>query len=103
MRCTGTTFRQPQVQLRRAPRRSRRPARCSTSHDPVPVPSAGRWREARISRASFAVRATVPTVQMNLLFDDIEVIETAGDPAAIEVRGIAYDSRRVEPGDLFCC
>jgi UDP-N-acetylmuramoyl-L-alanyl-D-glutamate--2,6-diaminopimelate ligase len=40
---------------------------------------------------------------MNLLFDDIEVIETAGDPAAIDVRGIAYDSRRVEPGDLFCC
>jgi UDP-N-acetylmuramoyl-L-alanyl-D-glutamate--2,6-diaminopimelate ligase len=40
---------------------------------------------------------------MNLLFDDIEVIETAGDPAAVDVRGIAYDSRRVVPGDLFCC
>jgi UDP-N-acetylmuramoyl-L-alanyl-D-glutamate--2,6-diaminopimelate ligase len=49
------------------------------------------------------VRATVPTVQMNLLFDDIEVIETAGDPAAVDVRGIAHDSRRVVPGDLFCC
>jgi UDP-N-acetylmuramoyl-L-alanyl-D-glutamate--2,6-diaminopimelate ligase len=45
----------------------------------------------------------VRTVQMNLLFDDIEVIETAGDPAAVDVRGIAHDSRRVEPGDLFCC
>jgi len=42
-------------------------------------------------------------VQMNLLFDDIEVIETAGDPATVEVRGIAQDSRRVVPGDLFCC
>ncbi len=40
---------------------------------------------------------------MSLLFDDIEVIETAGDPAAIDVRGIAHDSRRVVPGDLFCC
>jgi UDP-N-acetylmuramoyl-L-alanyl-D-glutamate--2,6-diaminopimelate ligase len=40
---------------------------------------------------------------MNLLFDDIEVIETAGDPAAVDVRGIAQDSRRVVPGDLFCC
>ncbi len=40
---------------------------------------------------------------MNLLFDDIEVIETAGDPAAVDVRGIAHDSRRVVPGDLFCC
>jgi len=45
----------------------------------------------------------VPTVQMNLLFDDIEVIETAGDPTAVDVRGIAHDSRRVVPGDLFCC
>jgi UDP-N-acetylmuramoyl-L-alanyl-D-glutamate--2,6-diaminopimelate ligase len=42
-------------------------------------------------------------VQMNLLFDDIEVIETSGDPAAVDVRGIAHDSRRVVPGDLFCC
>jgi UDP-N-acetylmuramoyl-L-alanyl-D-glutamate--2,6-diaminopimelate ligase len=49
------------------------------------------------------VRATVRMVQMNLLFDDIEVIETSGDPAAVDVRGIAYDSRRVVPGDLFCC
>jgi UDP-N-acetylmuramoyl-L-alanyl-D-glutamate--2,6-diaminopimelate ligase len=40
---------------------------------------------------------------MNLLFDDIEVIETAGDPTAVDVRGIAHDSRRVVPGDLFCC
>jgi UDP-N-acetylmuramoyl-L-alanyl-D-glutamate--2,6-diaminopimelate ligase len=40
---------------------------------------------------------------MNLLFDDIEVIETAGDLSAVDVRGIAHDSRRVVPGDLFCC
>jgi UDP-N-acetylmuramoyl-L-alanyl-D-glutamate--2,6-diaminopimelate ligase len=40
---------------------------------------------------------------MNLLFDETTVLETAGDPARAEVRGIAYDSRRVQPGDLFCC
>ena len=26
-----------------------------------------------------------------------------GDPAVVEVGGIAHDSRRVVPGDLFCC
>ena len=40
---------------------------------------------------------------MNLLFDDIEVIETVGDPGAVDISGIAHDSRRVIPGDLFCC
>jgi UDP-N-acetylmuramoyl-L-alanyl-D-glutamate--2,6-diaminopimelate ligase len=45
----------------------------------------------------------VRTVPMNLLFDDIEVIETVGDPAEVEIAGIAHDSRRVLPGDLFCC
>jgi len=40
---------------------------------------------------------------MNLLFDDIEVVETLGDPSAVEIAGIAHDSRRVVPGDLFCC
>jgi UDP-N-acetylmuramoyl-L-alanyl-D-glutamate--2,6-diaminopimelate ligase len=43
------------------------------------------------------------TVPMNLLFDDIEVIETVGDPSVVEIAGIAHDSRRVVPGDLFCC
>jgi UDP-N-acetylmuramoyl-L-alanyl-D-glutamate--2,6-diaminopimelate ligase len=43
------------------------------------------------------------TVPMNLLFDDIEVIETVGDPSAVDIAGIAHDSRRVVPGDLFCC
>ncbi len=43
------------------------------------------------------------TVPMNLLFDDIEVIESVGDPATVDVGGISHDSRRVVPGDLFCC
>jgi UDP-N-acetylmuramoyl-L-alanyl-D-glutamate--2,6-diaminopimelate ligase len=54
-------------------------------------------------RARVAVAATMRTVQMNLLFDDIEVIESAGDPTTVDISGIAHDSRRVVPGDLFCC
>jgi UDP-N-acetylmuramoyl-L-alanyl-D-glutamate--2,6-diaminopimelate ligase len=46
---------------------------------------------------------TEPTVPMNLLFDDIEVIETVGDPSIVDVGGISHDSRRVVPGDIFCC
>jgi UDP-N-acetylmuramoyl-L-alanyl-D-glutamate--2,6-diaminopimelate ligase len=45
----------------------------------------------------------MPTMPMNLLFDDIEVIESVGDPSAVDIAGIAHDSRRVVPGDLFCC
>ncbi len=40
---------------------------------------------------------------MNLLFDDVEVIESMGNPTAVLVGGISHDSRRVVPGDLFCC
>ena len=43
------------------------------------------------------------TVPMNLLFDDIEVVESVGDPSTVLVGGITHDSRRVVPGDLFCC
>jgi UDP-N-acetylmuramoyl-L-alanyl-D-glutamate--2,6-diaminopimelate ligase len=40
---------------------------------------------------------------MNLLFDDIDVIDSVGDPSTVDVGGISHDSRRVVPGDLFCC
>jgi UDP-N-acetylmuramoyl-L-alanyl-D-glutamate--2,6-diaminopimelate ligase len=42
---------------------------------------------------------------MNLLLDrlDHDVLETLGDPRAVEISGVAHDSRRVEPGDLFVC
>jgi UDP-N-acetylmuramoyl-L-alanyl-D-glutamate--2,6-diaminopimelate ligase len=43
------------------------------------------------------------TVPMNLLLDDIDVLETVGDPSTVDVGGVAHDSRRVVPGDLFCC
>jgi UDP-N-acetylmuramoyl-L-alanyl-D-glutamate--2,6-diaminopimelate ligase len=43
------------------------------------------------------------TLPMTLLFDDIDVLEAVGDPSSVVVGGIAHDSRRVVPGDLFCC
>jgi len=52
------------------------------------------------------VRAHVPrqlSVRMSLLLDDIDVLETSGDPDSVEVLGIEHDSRAVKPGDLFCC
>src|SRR5215469_8541179 len=60
-------------------------------------------RTAQGATACNAVGSTMRTVPMNLLFDDIDVLETVGDPSAVEVGGISHDSRRVVPGDLFCC
>jgi UDP-N-acetylmuramoyl-L-alanyl-D-glutamate--2,6-diaminopimelate ligase len=42
-------------------------------------------------------------VRMTRLLDEIDVLETSGDLDAVEVLGIEHDSRRVVPGDLFCC
>ena len=42
-------------------------------------------------------------VQMNLLLDEIDVLETAGDPRTVDVVGVTHDSRKVDPGDLFFC
>jgi UDP-N-acetylmuramoyl-L-alanyl-D-glutamate--2,6-diaminopimelate ligase len=44
-----------------------------------------------------------PIVHMDRLLREVEVIEAYGDPASTEVTSIAFDSRRVEPGALFCC
>jgi UDP-N-acetylmuramoyl-L-alanyl-D-glutamate--2,6-diaminopimelate ligase len=40
---------------------------------------------------------------MNRLLNEVAVLETTGDPAAVEVVGIEHDSRKVGPGDLFVC
>jgi UDP-N-acetylmuramoyl-L-alanyl-D-glutamate--2,6-diaminopimelate ligase len=45
----------------------------------------------------------LPPVQMNLLLDDVDLLETAGDLASADVQGVEHDSRRVVAGDLFCC
>ena len=44
-----------------------------------------------------------PIVRMDRLLREVEVIEAYGDAASTEVTAIAFDSRRVEPGALFCC
>ena len=44
-----------------------------------------------------------PTVRMDRLLEEVEVVEAYGDPAATEVTAIEFDSRRVGPGALFCC
>ena len=85
----------------RQPRRPRHRTRPRTSRDLSRHAHCG--RVAGVSEACNAVGSTMPRVPMNLLFDDIEVIESVGDPSAVEVSGISHDSRRVVPGDLFCC
>jgi UDP-N-acetylmuramoyl-L-alanyl-D-glutamate--2,6-diaminopimelate ligase len=40
---------------------------------------------------------------MNRLLDEVDVLETVGDPRAVDVSGIEHDSRRTAPGDLFVC
>jgi UDP-N-acetylmuramoyl-L-alanyl-D-glutamate--2,6-diaminopimelate ligase len=40
---------------------------------------------------------------MNLLLAVVDVLELKGLPAAVAVHDVVYDSRAVEPGDLFCC
>ncbi len=40
---------------------------------------------------------------MTLLLDEIDVVETSGDPDAVDVAGVEHDSRCVSPGALFCC
>ncbi|HVC15646.1 MAG TPA: UDP-N-acetylmuramoyl-L-alanyl-D-glutamate--2,6-diaminopimelate ligase [Acidimicrobiales bacterium] len=40
---------------------------------------------------------------MTLLLGDIDVLETSGDPDAVDVDAVEHDSRQVVPGTLFCC
>ncbi len=40
---------------------------------------------------------------MTLLLDDIDMLGTSGDPSGVDVSGVEHDSRRVSPGELFCC
>lgn len=41
-------------------------------------------------------------VELRDLFDSVETLGVRGDDG-VDVTGIAHDSRRVTPGDLFCC
>lgn len=42
-------------------------------------------------------------MELDHLLDGIDVIETQGDPAGVDVDDVVFDSRRVGPGALFCC
>ena len=42
-------------------------------------------------------------MRFDRLLGDVHVLERRGDPDAVEIGSIAYDSRAVEPGALFCC
>jgi UDP-N-acetylmuramoyl-L-alanyl-D-glutamate--2,6-diaminopimelate ligase len=40
---------------------------------------------------------------MNRLLHDVAIIDTRGDPASVDIRSVAFDSRQVVAGALFCC
>ncbi|HEX3459365.1 MAG TPA: UDP-N-acetylmuramoyl-L-alanyl-D-glutamate--2,6-diaminopimelate ligase [Acidimicrobiales bacterium] len=42
-------------------------------------------------------------MRVKLLLADVDVIETRGSPGDVDVDGVVFDSRRVQPGSLFCC
>ena len=42
-------------------------------------------------------------MRLERLLDDVHVLERRGDPEPVEVTSIAYDSRAVAAGALFCC
>ena len=42
-------------------------------------------------------------MRLDRLLDDVDVLGVRGDPPATEVTGVAYDSRAVRAGNLFCC
>jgi UDP-N-acetylmuramoyl-L-alanyl-D-glutamate--2,6-diaminopimelate ligase len=42
-------------------------------------------------------------MRLDRLLGDLDVLECRGDPASVDVASVAYDSRNVRPGALFCC
>ena len=42
-------------------------------------------------------------MRLDRLLGDVPVLERRGDPTSVVVRSVAFDSRRVAPGALFCC
>ena len=42
-------------------------------------------------------------MRVKQLLADVEVTETRGSPGDVEVTSVAFDSRRVQAGSLFCC
>ena len=42
-------------------------------------------------------------MRMDLLLEEVEVVQSVGDVASVEVTSVELDSRHVVPGALFCC
>ncbi|HVL03052.1 MAG TPA: Mur ligase domain-containing protein, partial [Acidimicrobiales bacterium] len=42
-------------------------------------------------------------MRLDRLIDELDVMGTLGPVEELEVTSVAHDSRRVEPGALFCC
>jgi UDP-N-acetylmuramoyl-L-alanyl-D-glutamate--2,6-diaminopimelate ligase len=42
-------------------------------------------------------------VRLDRLLGQVDVLETRGDPARVDVRAIAFNTAEVVPGALFCC
>jgi len=40
---------------------------------------------------------------MDRLLEEVGVVEVLGDPAAVEITSVEFDSRSARPGSLFCC
>jgi UDP-N-acetylmuramoyl-L-alanyl-D-glutamate--2,6-diaminopimelate ligase len=47
--------------------------------------------------------AGIPPVRMDLLLREIDTVATRGELSDVEIESVEFDSRRVEPGALFCC
>ncbi|HVB93169.1 MAG TPA: Mur ligase domain-containing protein, partial [Acidimicrobiales bacterium] len=40
---------------------------------------------------------------MNQLLREVDIAEIRGDASRVEISGVDFDSRLVQPGSLFCC
>ena len=72
-----------------------RSARSPSSRFPI-------WRSRRTRPEPPRWRPRIASMELRELLAGVAVAEIAGD-GETEIAGLAYDSRRVEPGDLFFC
>src|SRR5205807_6534688 len=58
--------------------------------------------QVRPDTRSSQVRIVGP-VRLDRLLGQVNVLETRGDPAGVDVRAIAFNAAEVVPGALYCC
>jgi UDP-N-acetylmuramoyl-L-alanyl-D-glutamate--2,6-diaminopimelate ligase len=54
-------------------------------------------------RLHATARSRSRSVPLAALLEDVEVLVTMGDLGAVSVSDVAFDTRRVRPGALYCC